>query len=115
MLLTQTYGLPATTSSFVVSTYSLPGTGSASGTAPGHIDNWVCPGDGCQTVCALTPPNANTAQKAASKCFITITETGDVQSHRATFRMHYSQLQNVYESGSTYRRRWSASPRSEDL
>jgi hypothetical protein len=44
-------------------TYSGPGTGCGSGTAPGHIGSCVCPGDGCQTlVCALKPPQAKAMQ-----------------------------------------------------
>src|SRR5690242_17258360 len=44
-------------------TYSGPETGCGSGTAPGHIGNCVCPGDGRQTfVCAFRLPHANTVQ-----------------------------------------------------
>src|SRR5579859_1680981 len=72
-LLTQTQGLPATRWSFTVVTYSGPGTGCASGTAPGHIGCCLCPGDGCQTgACALRPPNENITQRANIKSFITI-------------------------------------------
>ena len=66
------HGLPATRSTNVL-TYSGPGTGCASGTAPGHIGTCVCPGDGCQTgVCALRPPHANTTQRAKIKGFIRV-------------------------------------------
>jgi hypothetical protein len=69
-----THGLPATSGSvtvFVVS--SGPGTGSASGTAPGHIGICVWPKDGCQAaVWAFRLPNANTIQNASSVDFITI-------------------------------------------
>jgi hypothetical protein len=48
-------------------------TGRESGTAPGQIGSWVCPGDGCQAiVCAPRLPNANTVQKAEIESFITI-------------------------------------------
>src|SRR5438876_11749682 len=72
-LTTKTNGLPATTQSVLDKTASGPGTGCASGTAPGQIGTCVCPGDGCQTfVCALRPPHANTTQRAKIKVFITI-------------------------------------------
>src|SRR5579863_8266571 len=73
-LLTPTAGLPATRNSFpVVLATSGPAAGCASGAAPGHIGTCVCPGDGCQVVCcALTPPNANTTQRARIIGFITI-------------------------------------------
>src|SRR2546427_5570912 len=62
-LTTKTNGLPATTQSVLDKTASGPGTGGASGTAPGQIGTCVCPGDGCQTfVCALSLPQAKTMQ-----------------------------------------------------
>src|SRR5207244_12857502 len=62
-LTTKTNGLPATTQFVLDKTASGPGTGCASGTAPGQIGTCVCPGDGCQTfVCALRLPHAKTMQ-----------------------------------------------------
>src|SRR5256885_8993972 len=64
-LTTKTNGLPATTQSVLDKTASGPGTGCASGTAPGQISTCECPGDGCQTfVCALSLPHAKTMQVA---------------------------------------------------
>src|SRR5438093_9009348 len=62
-LTTKTNGLPATTQFVLDKTASGPGTGGASGTAPGQIGTCTCPGDGCQTfVCALRLPHAKTMQ-----------------------------------------------------
>jgi hypothetical protein len=72
----QSHRVPAVVVEFV--TYSGPGTGCASGTAPGHIGICVCPDDGCQAfVCALKPPHANTTQRTKIKGFITILEMTD--------------------------------------
>jgi hypothetical protein len=72
----QTHRVPAVVVEFV--TYSGPGTGCASGTAPGHIGICVCPGDGCQPfVCARRPPHANTTQRTKIKGFITILKMTD--------------------------------------
>ena len=59
---TQTYCFPATWSSLpVVFASSGPGTGCASGTAPGHIGTCVYPGAGCHAaVCARRTANPET-------------------------------------------------------
>src|ERR1017187_1027357 len=73
---TYVHGLSATRWSFSrVVAVSGPFAGCASGTAPGHIDTWVCPGDGCHAeVCALRLLKANTTQRATIGGFITITK-----------------------------------------
>src|SRR5439155_8679302 len=77
-LTTKTNCLPATTQSVLDKTASGPGTGCASGTAPGQIGTCVCPGDACQTfVCARRPPNVNTTHRAKIKSFITIVQMKD--------------------------------------
>jgi hypothetical protein len=74
MLLTQIYGLPATNSSLVVSTYSAPGRGCASGGVPGHIAICVCPADGWQTcVCALvSTAHRNRMQTASERALLIV-------------------------------------------
>ena len=78
MFSTETHGLPATSDSFpVVLAASGPAERLASGTAPGHMGTWACPGDGCQTgSCALKTPIAKTTKRAKIKDFIKSPQPG---------------------------------------
>ena len=49
-------------------TVSGPAAGRASGTAPGQIGTWTCPGDGCHVdVCARSAPSGTSRQSATHR------------------------------------------------